>query len=77
VGGGGGGGGVVCRDFERNEKYIWVRFLVPEFIKILNLNVASASLRHAYLGSFLLDPEDIRKLSTGAIWNFGEGPGLL
>jgi len=29
---------------------------------------ALASLRHAYLGSFFLDPEDIRKLNTGAIW---------
>jgi len=29
-----------------------------------------ASLRHAYLGSFFLDPEYIRKLSIGATWNF-------
>ena len=34
---------------------------------------ALASLRHTHLGSFLLDPEDIRKLSTQAIWNFGKG----
>jgi hypothetical protein len=27
-----------------------------------------ASLRHAYLGSFFLNPEDIINLSTGAIW---------
>jgi hypothetical protein len=32
---------------------------------------ALASLRHAYLGSFFLDPEDIRKLGMGAIWNLG------
>jgi len=38
---------------------------------------ALASLRHIYLGSFFLDPEDIRKLSTGAIWNFAKGTGLL
>ena len=38
---------------------------------------ALASLRHAHLGSFFLDPEDIRKLSIGAIWNFGKGTGLL
>jgi len=38
---------------------------------------ALASLRHAYLGSFFLDPEDIRKLSIGAIWNFAKGIGLL
>jgi hypothetical protein len=30
-----------------------------------------------YLGSFLLDPEDIRKLGKGAIWNFAKGTGLL
>ena len=28
---------------------------------------ALASLRHAYLGSFFLDPEDIRELGVGAI----------
>ena len=31
---------------------------------------ALASLRHAYLGSLFLDPEDIRMLGMGAIWNF-------
>ena len=29
------------------------------------------------LGSFSSDPEDIRKLSIGAIWNFAKGTGLL
>jgi len=38
---------------------------------------ALASLRHAYLGSFFLDPEDIRVLGMGAIWNFVKGIGLL
>jgi hypothetical protein len=38
---------------------------------------ALASLRHAHLGSFFMYPEDIRKLSTGAIWNCGKGTGLL
>jgi len=38
---------------------------------------ALASLRHTHLGSFFLDPEDIRKLSKGAIWNFAKGTGLL
>jgi hypothetical protein len=38
---------------------------------------ALASLRHTYLGSFILDPEDIKKLSLGAIWNFAKGTGLL
>jgi hypothetical protein len=36
-----------------------------------------ASLRHAYLGPFFLDPEDIRELDMGAIWNFAKGTGLL
>jgi hypothetical protein len=38
---------------------------------------ALALLRHAHLGSFFLDPEDIRKVSMEAIWNFGKGTGLL
>jgi hypothetical protein len=38
---------------------------------------ASASHRLANLGSFLFDPEDIRKLSLGVVWNFGKGTGLL
>ena len=38
---------------------------------------AFASLRHTYLGSFFLDPEDIGKLTIGAIWSFGKGAGLL
>jgi len=35
-----------------------------------------ASLRHMYLGSFFLEPEDIRSLGLGAIWNFSEATGL-
>ena len=38
---------------------------------------AMTSLRHAHLGYFFMDREDIRKLSIGAIWNFGKGSGLL
>ena len=36
-----------------------------------------ASLRHAHLVSFFLDPEDIRELGIGAMWNFGKRTGLL
>jgi len=36
-----------------------------------------ASLQRAHLCSFILYPEDIRKLSIGAIWNSGKGTGLL
>ena len=38
---------------------------------------ALASLRHAYLGSFFLDPEDIWELGMGALWNFAKGTGRL
>ena len=33
--------------------------------------------RHTYLGSFFLDPKDIRVLGIGATWNFAKGTGLL
>jgi len=36
---------------------------------------ALASLKHSYLGSFFLDPEDIRKLYIGAIWKFAKEQG--
>jgi hypothetical protein len=35
-----------------------------------------ASLRHAYLGSFILEPEDIKSLGLGAIWNYSKVAGL-
>jgi hypothetical protein len=38
---------------------------------------ALATHRQTYLGSFFLDPEDVRKLSLGAVWNFIKRPGLL
>jgi len=38
---------------------------------------ALASLRHAHLGSFYLDSEDIMNQSTGTIWNLSKGTGLL
>jgi hypothetical protein len=38
---------------------------------------ALASLRYTYLSFFFLDPEDIRELGMGAIWNFAKGTGLL
>jgi hypothetical protein len=38
---------------------------------------ALASLRHAYLASFFLEPEDIMNLNIGATWNFSKGTGLL
>ena len=37
---------------------------------------ALASLRHAYLGSFFLELEDIRSLGLGAIWNYSKVAGL-
>ena len=35
---------------------------------------ALTSLRHVYLGSFFLEPQDIKSL--GAIWNFSKATGL-
>ena len=32
--------------------------------------------KNAYLGSFFLDPEEVKSLSLGAIWNFNKGTGL-
>jgi len=34
------------------------------------------SLRHAYLGSFLLETEGIKSLGVGAIWNCSKVAGL-
>ena len=48
----------------------------PEVTQVLSLSEALTSLRHTYLGSFLLDPEDNRKLTIGAIWSLVEGAGL-
>jgi hypothetical protein len=35
-----------------------------------------ASLRHMHLGSFFLEPEDIKSINMGAIWNFSKVTGL-
>ena len=37
----------------------------------------SALLRHAYLGSFFLDPEDVSNLSMGSIWNLVKEQGFF
>jgi len=36
-----------------------------------------ASLRHAYLGSFFLEPEDIQSITLGDIWSFSNASGSL
>jgi len=36
-----------------------------------------ASLRHTHLGSFIFDPDGIKKLTIEVIWNFAKGTGLL
>jgi hypothetical protein len=36
---------------------------------------ALASHKHIYLGFVFLDPEDFKRLSLGAIWNFSKGTG--
>jgi hypothetical protein len=37
---------------------------------------ALAALRCRYLGSFFLEPEDIKSLSLGGIWSFSKAAGL-
>jgi hypothetical protein len=37
---------------------------------------ALAVLRYRYLGSFFLEPEDIKSISLGAIWSFSRATGL-
>jgi hypothetical protein len=37
---------------------------------------AWASLRHTHLGSFFLEPEDIKSIGLGAICSFGKASGL-
>ena len=44
---------------------------------ILCEHEALVSLRHVYLGSFFLDPVDIKNLSLGTIWNLSKRTGLL
>ena len=43
---------------------------------ILCESEALASLRHTYLGSFFLEPEDVKRVSLGAIWNFSKATWL-
>jgi hypothetical protein len=37
---------------------------------------ALASLIHVYLGSFFLEPEDIKSINLGAVCNFSKVTGL-
>ena len=37
---------------------------------------ALASLRHPYLGSFLLEPEDIKSFGLGANWSYSKVTGF-
>jgi hypothetical protein len=37
---------------------------------------ALASIKHADLGSFFLEPEDIKRQNLGAIWRFGKAAVL-
>jgi hypothetical protein len=53
----------------RENKVYLDSFLDPEIIKILSPSEGPASLEHIHLGPFFLDPEDIRRLSIGAMWN--------
>ena len=37
---------------------------------------ALAALNNRYLGSFFLEPEDVKSISLGAIWSFSKAAGL-
>jgi hypothetical protein len=79
--------------FEGKGQHIWVPFLDSEDIKILGNVVLRrkpqstfcaivrlwlrSDIHGTYLGFFFLDPEDIRKLSIGVIWNFAKGTEFL
>jgi CRISPR/Cas system CSM-associated protein Csm4 (group 5 of RAMP superfamily) len=51
----------------------WLMFFVN--VKLCECE-ALASHRHMYLGSFFLEPEDIKNISMEAIWNFSKVTGL-
>ena len=38
---------------------------------------AQATLRYRHLGSYFLEPEEIKSTSLGAIWSFNKAAGLL
>jgi hypothetical protein len=38
---------------------------------------ALASIMHAHLGSFFLEPEDIKNQNLRAVWRFSKAAGLL
>jgi hypothetical protein len=38
---------------------------------------ALTSIRHSFLGSCFLDPEDIRTVNIGAIWKLAKETGFL
>jgi hypothetical protein len=46
-------------------------------VHILDEFEVLAAPMHMYLGSFFLDPEDIKMLRLGAIWNFAKEIGLF
>jgi hypothetical protein len=61
--------------------HLWKRCGAEEEISahVLCKCEALATLRHTYLGSFFLDPMDVRSQSLEAIWNFIKGtkfPGI-
>jgi hypothetical protein len=46
---------------------------LPTFCRYESLT----SIRNAHLGSFFLEPEDIKNQNLGAIWRFSKVAGLL
>jgi hypothetical protein len=48
----------------------------PQFMFCVSVRPLLHS-RHQYLGSFFLDPEDVRTLNIRALWKFAKETGLL
>jgi hypothetical protein len=60
----------------------WFQNILSKAEPVTDINVpvrqaSLATLRHVYLGSFFLDPENVRDLSLRAFWNFFRRTGLL
>jgi len=81
---------IILKHFFLEYKGCWSqkkgRFTFPSANKQLPRSIANASvsistclasLRCTYLGPFFLDPEEIRELGIGVVWNFAKGTGLL
>ena len=61
---------------KRRRRFRWCGAEEETSAHILCKCEAVVVLRHSYLGSFFLDPEDVRSLSMGAIRNRSKRTGM-